>query len=100
MRGRGDEAAPATEEGADGLLLLRRQVGREEAEDLEVVQACLDRVTGAVKVTPAHDPVDFELGKEHGLEQIIVIDGAGRMTEAAGATFQGLDRFEEFCKTL
>ncbi len=50
--------------------------------------------TGAVKVTPAHDPVDFELGKIHGLEQIIVIDGSGRMTEAAGAEFKGLDRFE------
>jgi len=50
--------------------------------------------TGAVKVTPAHDPVDFELGKKHGLEQIIVIDGQGRMTEAAGEAFAGLDRFE------
>jgi len=50
--------------------------------------------TGAVKVTPAHDPVDFELGRLHGLEQVIVIDGSGRMTEAAGAEFQGLDRFE------
>jgi valyl-tRNA synthetase len=50
--------------------------------------------TGAVKVTPAHDPVDFELGKEHKLEQVIVIDGSGRMTEAAGEEFQGLDRFE------
>ncbi|MBM3296450.1 MAG: valine--tRNA ligase [Candidatus Aminicenantes bacterium] len=50
--------------------------------------------TGAVKVTPAHDPVDFELGRKHGLEQVIVIDGAGRMTEAAGAEFRGLDRFE------
>jgi valyl-tRNA synthetase len=49
--------------------------------------------TGAVKVTPAHDPVDFELGKKHGLEQIIVIDGAGKMTEAAGPEFRGLDRF-------
>lgn len=49
--------------------------------------------TGAVKVTPAHDPVDFELGKKHGLEQIIVIDGNGRMTEAAGEEFKGLDRF-------
>jgi len=49
--------------------------------------------TGAVKVTPAHDPVDFELGKKHGLEQIIVIDGSGHMTEAAGAEFKGLDRF-------
>jgi valyl-tRNA synthetase len=50
--------------------------------------------TGAVKVTPAHDPVDFELGKQHHLEQVIVIDGSGRMTEAAGEEFKGLDRFE------
>jgi len=50
--------------------------------------------TGAVKVTPAHDPVDFELGKEHNLEQVIVIDGSGKMTEAAGEEFKGLDRFE------
>jgi len=50
--------------------------------------------TGAVKVTPAHDPVDFELGKLHGLEQVIVIDGSGKMTEAAGPDFRGLDRFE------
>jgi valyl-tRNA synthetase len=49
--------------------------------------------TGAVKVTPAHDPVDFELGKKHNLEQVIVIDGNGRMTEAAGEEFKGLDRF-------
>jgi valyl-tRNA synthetase len=50
--------------------------------------------TGAVKVTPAHDPVDFELGKHHHLEQVIVIDGSGRMTEEAGEEFKGLDRFE------
>ena len=50
--------------------------------------------TGAVKVTPAHDPADFELGKLHGLEQVIVIDGSGKMTEAAGPDFRGLDRFE------
>ncbi len=56
--------------------------------------------TGAVKVTPAHDPVDFELGKEHGLEQVIVIDGSGKMTEAAGADFKGLDRFEARKKVL
>jgi valyl-tRNA synthetase len=56
--------------------------------------------TGAVKVTPAHDPVDFELGRKHGLEQVIVIDGAGRMTEAAGPDFQGLDRFEAREKVL
>ncbi|MFP4081228.1 MAG: valine--tRNA ligase [Candidatus Aminicenantes bacterium] len=50
--------------------------------------------TGAVKVTPAHDPVDFQLGKEHNLPQVIVIDGSGKMTEEAGEEFKGLDRFE------
>jgi len=50
--------------------------------------------TGAVKVTPAHDPVDFELGKKHNLEQVIVIDGRGVMTEDAGEEFRSLDRFE------
>jgi len=49
--------------------------------------------TGVVKVTPAHDPVDFDMGKRHNLEQIIVISGSGIMTEAAGKKFQGLDRF-------
>jgi valyl-tRNA synthetase len=50
--------------------------------------------TGAVKVTPAHDPVDFELGRRHQLEQVIVIDGSGKMTKEAGKDFVGLDRFE------
>jgi len=50
--------------------------------------------TGAVKVTPAHDPVDFELGKKHHLPQIIVIDGSGKMTKEAGLDFVGLDRYE------
>jgi len=56
--------------------------------------------TGAVKVTPAHDPMDFELGKRHGLEQVIVIDGSGKMTEAAGKEFQDLDRMECRAKVL
>jgi len=49
--------------------------------------------TGLVKVTPAHDPNDFEMGVRHKLEMISVIDEDGRMTEAAGP-FQGMDRFE------
>ncbi|HET6414514.1 MAG TPA: valine--tRNA ligase [Anaeromyxobacter sp.] len=48
--------------------------------------------TGAVKVTPAHDFNDFEVGKRHGLEMITVIGPDGRMTEAAGPV-AGLDRF-------
>ncbi|MCL6583957.1 MAG: valine--tRNA ligase [bacterium] len=48
--------------------------------------------TGAVKVTPAHDFNDFEIGKRHHLEQIKVIDEQGNMTAEAGK-YQGLDRF-------
>ncbi len=49
--------------------------------------------TGLVKITPFHDPADFELGRRHGLPLIQVIGRDGRMTEAAGADFAGLDRF-------
>ncbi len=50
--------------------------------------------TGVVKVTPAHDKNDYEAGKRNNLVQMQVIDESGRMTEAAGAEFAGLDRFE------
>jgi valyl-tRNA synthetase len=50
--------------------------------------------TGAVKVTPAHDPADYALGKRHDLAQVTVIDQHARMTAEAGAEFEGLDRYE------
>jgi len=50
--------------------------------------------TGAVKVTPAHDPNDFTLARRHGLPEVVVIDEEGRMTAEAGAEYQGMDRFE------
>jgi valyl-tRNA synthetase len=50
--------------------------------------------TGLVKVTPAHDLTDFEIGRRHDLERIQVIDRQGRMTAEAGEDFVGLDRFE------
>ncbi len=43
--------------------------------------------TGAVKVTPAHDPLDYEIGERHNLESINVIGQDGRMTKAAGEYF-------------
>ena len=49
--------------------------------------------TGAVKITPAHDPNDFEAGKRHNLPQIDVMDLHARMNENAG-TYKGLDRYE------
>jgi len=50
--------------------------------------------TGAVKITPAHDPVDYEIAERHGLPITVVIGTDGRMTEAAGPRFAGLDRDE------
>jgi valyl-tRNA synthetase len=48
--------------------------------------------SGAVKVTPAHDPNDFEIGQRHGLPSITIMDERGVIT--AHGPFQGLDRFE------
>src|SRR5215831_1898651 len=49
--------------------------------------------TGVVKVTPAHDTADFDMGQRHGLPQISVIDEDAKIT-ADGGPYQGLDRFE------
>lgn len=49
--------------------------------------------TGAVKITPAHDPNDFEVGNRHNLEQIVVMNEDATMNENAGK-YQGMDRFE------
>jgi valyl-tRNA synthetase len=49
--------------------------------------------TGAVKVTPAHDPNDFEAGKRHSLPQINIMDEHAHMNQNAGV-YAGLDRFE------
>jgi valyl-tRNA synthetase len=46
--------------------------------------------SGALKVTPGHDPNDFEIGRRHGLQEYSVIGEDGRMTEAAGEPFAGL----------
>jgi valyl-tRNA synthetase len=49
--------------------------------------------TGAVKVTPAHDPNDFEMGQRHKLEQIVVIENNGTMAENTGK-YAGMDRYD------
>jgi valyl-tRNA synthetase len=46
--------------------------------------------TGALKITPGHDPMDFEIGREHGLDEIVVIGEDGRMNAEAGERFEGL----------
>ncbi|WP_203333139.1 valine--tRNA ligase [Planococcus beigongshangi] len=49
--------------------------------------------SGAVKITPAHDPNDFEIGNRHNLERVLVMHEDGTMNENAGK-YEGMDRFE------
>ncbi|MCM8772847.1 MAG: valine--tRNA ligase [Candidatus Omnitrophica bacterium] len=53
--------------------------------------------TGAVKITPAHDPNDFEIGQKHNLDFVIIMNEEGIMNENAGK-FKGYERFE--CRKL
>src|SRR2546421_338130 len=50
--------------------------------------------TGALKITPGHDPGDFEIGRHHGLDEVTVIGEDGRMSEAASERFAGLSAEE------
>ncbi|MEJ7786427.1 MAG: valine--tRNA ligase, partial [Solirubrobacteraceae bacterium] len=71
-----------------GTTVTLPLVGRE----LPVIaDAYVDREfgTGALKITPGHDPNDFEIGRKHGLEEVSAIGEDGRMTEAAGS-FAGM----------
>ncbi|OHD36605.1 MAG: valine--tRNA ligase [Spirochaetes bacterium GWF1_31_7] len=54
--------------------------------------------TGAVKVTPAHDPNDFEMGKRHNLEFINIMNNDATMNEMVPEKYRGLDRYE--CRKL
>jgi len=60
-----------------------------------IADAMVDREfgTGAVKITPAHDPNDFEVGRRHKLAEVDVMRDDGKMNAAAGA-YAGMDRFE------
>ncbi|WBT40190.1 valine--tRNA ligase [Hyphomicrobium sp. DMF-1] len=53
-----------------------------------------EKGTGAVKITPAHDFNDFEVGKRHNLEKINVLDAFGKLTDDVPEAYRGLDRFE------
>ncbi len=56
--------------------------------------------TGAVKITPAHDPNDWEIGERHGLEKLVVMNDDATMNAAAGADFEGLDRYVARAKVI
>lgn len=53
----------------------------------------MDFGSGAVKITPAHDPNDFEIGNRHNLERVLVMNEDGSMNKLAGK-YEGMDRFE------
>ena len=59
-----------------------------------------EKGTGAVKMTPAHDFNDFEVGRRHDLELINVLDVHGRINDEAPEAYRGLDRFEARKKVL
>ena len=50
--------------------------------------------TGAVKITPSHDPNDFEVALRHDLPHLVVIDKEGKMTGEAAGRYQGMDRYD------
>ncbi len=56
--------------------------------------ADIEKGSGAVKITPAHDFNDFEVGRRHNLEMINVMDADGRMNDVVPETYQGMDRFD------
>ena len=56
--------------------------------------------TGAVKITPAHDANDWEIGERHDLEKLVIMNDDATMNAAAGPEFEGLDRFEARTKVV
>jgi valyl-tRNA synthetase len=56
--------------------------------------------TGALKVTPAHDPIDFEIGQRHGMPTPNILTAEARISDAAPEEFRGLDRHEARARVL
>ncbi len=75
-----------------GKMLILPLVGREIPV---VTDEYVDKEfgTGCVKITPCHDPNDFEVGKRHNLEEILVMDGNAKIN-ANGGKYEGMDRYE------
>jgi valyl-tRNA synthetase len=75
---------------------VRRPLPRENQAALPIVgddAVMFDFGTGVLKVTPAHDKADYEIGQRHGLEQIDIMHPNGVMNDLAGADLGGLERF-------
>ena len=94
----GDSAVAVHPEDERYMHLIGKSVRRPfpEAEIPIIGDTYVDREfgTGCLKVTPAHDKNDFDIGQRHGLEIIEVIDSRGKLNSLAGEDFDGMDRFE------
>jgi len=80
------------------LPIANREIPIIADEDID-----MELGTGAVKVTPAHSPIDFDLGKKHDLEILNVIDEEGKMTGEIPERFKGMETIEcskALCKEL
>jgi len=80
------------------LPISRREIPVIADEDVD-----MELGTGAVKVTPAHSPIDFELGKKHGLEIVNVINEEGKMTGEIPERFKGMETVDcskKLCQEL
>ncbi|MBI2428258.1 MAG: valine--tRNA ligase [Ignavibacteriales bacterium] len=76
--------------GKDVVLPIANRVIPIIADDFVDVQFG----TGAVKVTPAHDPNDYQLGIRHNLQQLIVMDTSAKMNNNVPPKYHGMDRYE------
>jgi valyl-tRNA synthetase len=88
--------ADAAEGGRYAAVAGRRAVLPLVGRELSLIQDEVvekDFGTGLVKVTPAHDPQDFAMGKRHNLEFVQVIGKDAKMTDAAPEKYRGLDRY-------
>jgi valyl-tRNA synthetase len=94
----GDSAVAVHPEDQRYMHLIGKSVRRPfpEAEIPIIGDTYVDREfgTGCLKVTPAHDKNDFEIGLRHRLEIIEVIDSKGKLNSLAGEEFDGMDRFK------
>jgi valyl-tRNA synthetase len=82
---------------------IRRPLPLEHQDPLPIIgddHVAFDFGTGVLKVTPAHDKADFEIGQRHGLPVIDIMHPNGVMNELAGADLAGLERFAARAKAV
>ena len=83
-----------------GAKLKHPLLDREIPIVLDDIAVDMEFGTGAVKITPAHDPNDFETGKRHNLEIINILNNDGTLNANAGPEYEGMKRFDARAKVI